>query len=260
MTSHRRLLSTAGCLLALSVAGCGNASTSASSAAPASPGTAMPVSAAASSAAASSAAPASAAQSSAAPATTATRTAGLDIDGDGLADAMITRFVGAHSAIVWVRLGNGKTVHSKAFRLFPGDGAGAISGFDVNGDRRAEVFVSAPGADGVGYDLFSYVGSSLVAVPPPHGQESPYLYIGGGIYYGSSFGCSDDALVQVKEAPAVVGTASLPPDPPFLVTTTTYVLAEGVLSVRSTHTVHVADRAAAQALLRQPAGGCGTAP
>ena len=37
---------------------------------------------------------------------------------------------------VAVHLGNGKSLTSKAFALYAGDGAGTVSGFDINGDGR----------------------------------------------------------------------------------------------------------------------------
>jgi hypothetical protein len=208
--------------------------------------------------AASSAAPA--VPTSQAAATTGSRTPGavFDVDGDGVADSVTIRFVGKHSAVVVIRLGTGKSLTSKAFQLFPGDGAGTTSGFDVNGDHRSEVFVEAPGADGVGFDLFSYTGSAIVAVPPPKGQAVPYLYIGGGRYYESTFRCTGDHLVQVKEQPAVANTATLPADPPYRVTTTTWALAGGRLTMTASHTVRAADHAAAQRLLAGAFDGCGT--
>ncbi|BEP15176.1 hypothetical protein acdb102_34870 [Acidothermaceae bacterium B102] len=190
----------------------------------------------------------------------ASPTPGLDVDGDGTADAATTRFVGKHRALLAVQLGNRKSLTSKTFALYAGDGAGTVSGFDINGDGRAELFVEAPGADGVGYDLFTMVGSSLVAVPPPKGQEAPYLYVGGGRYYESTFRCTGGRLVEVKEAPAVSSTASLPPDPPYLVTSTTYALTSGRLIQTASRTVRAADHAAAQRLLASPSDGCGTRP
>ena len=151
----------------------------------------------------------------------------LDVDGDGRPDTASTRFVDKHTARVVVHLATGKSLTSKAFPLYQQAGAGKVFAADVNGDHRSELLVSDPGADGIGYDLFAYVGSSLVAVPVPKGNG---LYIGGGMYYDSSFGCAGGRLVQVKERPDLKSTAHLPADPRFLVTTTTYALTGGVLS------------------------------
>jgi hypothetical protein len=182
------------------------------------------------------------------------------VDGDGAPDTVTTHFLTKRRAVLKVHLGNGKSLTSKAFTLYAGEHAGAVSGFDVDGDHRSEVFVEAPGGDGIGYDLFQWVGSSLVAVPAPKGQPTPYLYIGGGRYYESTFRCTGRALVQLKEAPAVVSTASLPQDPPFRVTVTTYQLLDGKLTVVSKRTLHARDRAASQALLADRSDGCGTKP
>ena len=267
MKCHRPVWVTALSLFAL--AGCGSSSTSTAvsatallSAAPisSSPTSSAPTSSALTSAAPASAAPTSAAPAFAAVASARARTAGFDIDGDGVADIVATRFTSKHSAVLDVHLGNGKSLTTKAFTVYKGDRSGTISGYDINGDHRPEVFVEAPGGDGIGYDLFQWVSSTLVAVPPPKGQETPYLYIGGGRYYESTFRCTGRSLVQVKEAPAVTRTATLPQDPPFRVTVTTYQLTDGVLSVVSTRTLHARDRAASQALLDDPSDGCGTKP
>ena len=97
-------------------------------------------------------------------------------------------------------------------------------------------------------------------MPAPQGQQAPYLYIGGGRYYESTFRCTGRTLVQLKEAPAVATTASLPQDPPFRVTVTTYRLVDGKLRVVTTRTLRARDRAASQALLDDPSDGCGTKP
>jgi hypothetical protein len=255
------------CLLAL--AACGHASAhtavaepAALSAAPlaASPTSDAPTAAGPATAPASSAAPISAAPTSAAHSSATARTPGLDVDGDGVADSVTTRLLPKHRAVLDVQLGSGKSLTSKAFTLYASERAGIVSGYDLDGDHRDEVFVEAPGGDGIGYDLFQWVGSRLVAVPAPKGQESSYLYIGGGRYYESSFGCAHHALVQAKEAPAVASTASLPPDPAYRVTTTTYRLAGGTLTATSSHTVRAHNHGAAQALLDAVPAGCGTSP
>ena len=73
---------------------------------------------------------------------------GFDVDGDGAADTVTTRFLDKRRAVLDVHLGNGKSLTSKAFPLYAGEGAGTVSGFDINGDHRSEVFVEAPGGDG----------------------------------------------------------------------------------------------------------------
>src|SRR5437868_6417625 len=95
---------------------------------------------------------------SAAPTSAKARTPGLDVDGDGAADSVTIHFLDKRRAVLEGHLGNGKAFTSKAFSLFKGEGAGAVSGFDVDGDRKTEVFVEAPGGDGIGYDLFQWVG------------------------------------------------------------------------------------------------------
>jgi hypothetical protein len=259
MTSQQAASMAAVTLAALSLAGCSNATSPPSlavtgggelSAAPSMQPAATPPG------------PAPVVATSSTPNAIAPRTPGavFDVDGDGTPDSVTTRFVGKHSAVLVVRLGTEKSLTSKTFQLFPGDGAGTVVGFDVNGDHRSEVFVEAPGADGVGYDLFSYVGSTIAAVPAPKGQAVPYLYIGGGRYYESTFRCTSDHLVQVKEQPAVADTASLPADPPYRVTTTAWALAGGRLTMTASHTVRAADHAAAQRLLDGASDGCGTTP
>jgi hypothetical protein len=146
---------------------------------------------------------------------------------------------------------------SKAFPLYQQGGAGKVFAADVNGDHRSELLVSDPGADGIGYHLFSFVGAALVVVPVPKGNG---LYIGGGMYYDSTFGCSGERLLQVNEAPDVRSTANLPPDPPFRVTTTSYALTGGRLRATGTTTVGVANRAAAEAKIAAAGNGCGTRP
>jgi hypothetical protein len=208
-----------------------------------------------------SAAPSAPAPTSAAASTTPARTtAVLDVDGDGRPDTASTTFLGKQSAQLVVHLATGKTLTSKAFPLYKQDAAGKLFAADVNGDHRSELFVSDPGADGTGYELFSYVRTSLVEVPAPKGQIAPYLYIGGGMYYDSTFSCADGRLLEVKEQPDVKNTANLPPDPPFLVTTTTYALAGGVLKATDETTVGVPGRAQAAAKLAAMGNGCGTRP
>jgi hypothetical protein len=181
----------------------------------------------------------------------------MDVDGDGRPDRATTRFATGRTAQVVVHLASGKTLTSKAFPLYKQGGAGKVFAADANGDHHAELLVSDPGADGIGYDLFAYVGSSLLAVPIPHGNG---LYIGGGMYYDSSFGCAGNHLLQVNERPAVKSTATLPADPPFLVTTTTYALRGATLATVSSATVHAADRADAAAALAGQGNNCGTTP
>lgn len=185
---------------------------------------------------------------------------GLDVDGDGTQDTARTSFAGKQTARLTAHLGDGKTLTSMAFPLYPGDGAGTVFWFDVDGDGRAELLVSAPGGDGMGYLLFQDVNDSLVRVPAPKGQDSPYLYVGGGIYYASTFGCTDHHLVEVHEAPVVRGSGALPANPRFVVTTRAYELDAGVLRAVATHTTHAADRAAAQRLLASQGNRCGTGP
>jgi hypothetical protein len=187
--------------------------------------------------------------------TAARTTSVLDVDGDGRPDRALTQFATGRTAQVVVRLATGKTLTSKVFPLYKQGGAGKVFAADVNGDHHSELLVSDPGADGIGYHLFSYVGASLVAVPLPTGNG---LYIGGGMYYDSTFGCAGERLLQVNEAPQVKGTANLPPDPPFRVTTTTYALTGGRLRATGTTTVGVANRAAAEAKIEAIGNGCGT--
>jgi hypothetical protein len=181
----------------------------------------------------------------------------LDVDGDGRADTASTQFTDGRTAKVVVHLATGKTLTSKAFPLYRQGGAGKVFGADVNGDHRSELLVSDPGADGTGYHLFSYVRSALVAVSVPRGNG---LYVGGGMYYDSTFGCAGGRLLQVTEAPEVKNRSNLPADPPFLVTTTTYALTAGVLKATDTTTIGVANRAAAAARLAATGNGCGTRP
>jgi hypothetical protein len=169
-------------------------------------------------------------------------------------------FLGKRSAQVVVQLAAGMSLTSKAFALYHGDGAGVLTSVDVNGDGRAELLVTDPGADGTGYELFSYANGALVEVAPPKGQQQPFLYSGGGMYYQSSFGCSGRQLVVAREEPVVASTASLPPDPRFRVTTTAFALAGGRLSVVSSRAETVANRSAAAALLTRTAGACGAKP
>lgn len=179
----------------------------------------------------------------------------LDVDGDGRPDSATTQFLTQRTARVVVHLGSGKSLSSKGFPLYHQDGAGKVFAADLNGDHRSELLVSDPGADGIGYQLFTLVGSALLAVPGPGGDE---LYIGGGMYYDGTFGCTGTGLVQVKERPDVTSTATLPADPPFVVTTTTFTLSRGALRPVGTTTAHVANRAAARAVLADHDNGCGT--
>ena len=217
---------------------------------------AVPSTAAAPATTASAAAPTSAAvPTSSAPPTRPRTRAVIDVDGDGRPDSATTQFLTKRTARVVVHLGSGKPLSSKGFPLYHQDGAGKVFAADLNGDHRSELLVSDPGADGIGYQLFTLVGSSLVAVPGPGGDE---LYIGGGMYYDGTFGCTGTGLVQVKERPDVTSTAALPADPPFVVTTTTFALSRGALEPTGTTTAHVANRAAARVVLAEHDNGCGT--
>jgi hypothetical protein len=188
---------------------------------------------------------------------TVSRTTAVDVDGDGRPDAAVTRFVDKRTARVQVRLSTGKTLTSKAFPLYRQTIAGKVFAADLNGDRRSELLVSDPGADGIGYHLFTYTHSALVEVPLPQGQA---LYIGGGMYYAATFGCTAHRLVRAQERPDVTSTATLPADPRFLVTTTRYTLTAGSLKVAHAQTVKVRNRAAAGAVLGAVGNGCGTRP
>jgi hypothetical protein len=184
----------------------------------------------------------------------------LDVDADGRPDTATTRFVNRRTAQLVVHLDSGKTLTSKAFALYKQGGAGKIFAVSLSTDRRSELLVSDPGADGIGYHLFQARNGTLVEVPAPHGQQAPYLYIGGGMYYSSSFGCAGRGLVVTKEQPAVKSTASLPADPPFRVTTTVYALSGGSLKATHSSTVRVANRGRAQAQLAKVGNQCGTRP
>lgn len=201
--------------------------------------------------------PSAVAPSASAPAQTSAR---ADVDGDGRPDAVSVSFLGQRSAQVAVHLASGKSLTSKAFPLYHGDGAGVLTPVDVNGDGQVELMVTDPGADGTGYELFSYANGALVEVAAPKGLEQPFLYSGGGMYYQSAFGCTGHHLVVAREEPVVASTDSLPPDPRFRVTTTTYALADGALAVVSSRSETAPDRAAASALLARTAGDCGARP